>query len=110
MPVKSELAGHSSKLIKLAKERQRSGPFKKLVEKYEGKGCRKTFPSTSKEWPKANPGAYYRPDGEKTIFKGSQLPEGILPVNVKEVNPSLPQKIKIECHYFFRKFLTKLCR
>ena len=89
----NELAGYSSGLIKLAKERQKSGPFKGLVKQYE-EGERNN--SSLEEWLQANPRGYYEIGGEKTVIKGVQFAEGVLPINAKETNLPFVKKIKLE--------------
>jgi hypothetical protein len=92
----NELAGCSSGLIRLAKERQRSGPFKDLIIHYEDEEKEGKNSSSPEEWPKANPRGYYEIRGENTTVKGNQFAEMVLPVNTKEINPSLRDKIKLE--------------
>jgi hypothetical protein len=87
----TELAGCSSGLIRLAKERQRSGPYKDLTARYEEKEGENG--SSSEEWLKANPRGYYEIRGENLTVKGNQFAEMVLPVNAKETNPSLGKKI-----------------
>ena len=99
----NELAGHRSRLIKLARERQKSGPFKSLVKHYEEKGKNN---SSLEEWPQANPRGYYKIGGEKTVIKGAQFAEGVLPINAKETNLPFVKKIKLELRLLKEKLFS----
>jgi len=91
--------GRSTGFEKLARDAQKRGPFKKLTAQYEEK---KDSSSIPQEILTADLRAYYQA-GDETLVKGSELADGILPVNLQEAAPSLVQKIKKEVELLIAK-------
>lgn len=84
--------GYSTAFEKQARDAQKRGGYRKWIDRYENGKDSSPVPQ---ETLMANLHTYYRA-GDGTLVKGSELADGILPINLQETTPSLVQRIKKE--------------